>query len=428
MRNPGALGVVRLQPSVSGEMLVPPSPTARDAAALEWVLPAAAPPSNRPPVAVAGGPYVVSEGGTIRLDGSSSSDPDGDSLAGQWTLRGVTHAGLVATVSADDDLVAEARLAVSDGRGGSSEAAASVMVQNVAPLADAGPDRTAYWGIPVVLAGTASDPGPLDVAAGLAASWEAGDGGTGAGASLTHVYGAAGLYAAVLTVRDKDGGTGTDEAAVQVGKRPLAIAYTGPSTVTTGSTFTASARLSDAVDASSARLAGLTVTITVGAATATAVSDAGGLVTFPGLTLPAGTAPVTLAVAEGADYLAAGAAASIEATAPGCVVAWELHLADGSWAAFLVNGAELSQGYFAFSGAEGYLAATAVSSLTVSPDALSASFSGTLGGGRSFRVEIEDVSPSGAGDRFRLWVDGVPQTSADGALASGNVTILTVHP
>lgn len=37
-------------------------------------------PLNSPPVADAGGPYLVAAGGTIPLDGSGSSDPDGDPL------------------------------------------------------------------------------------------------------------------------------------------------------------------------------------------------------------------------------------------------------------------------------------------------------------------------------------------------------------
>lgn len=44
-----------------------------------------APPSNQPPIANAGGPYTVEEGGSVTLNGSGS-DPNGDPLTFSWDL------------------------------------------------------------------------------------------------------------------------------------------------------------------------------------------------------------------------------------------------------------------------------------------------------------------------------------------------------
>jgi hypothetical protein len=45
-------------------------------------------PANQPPAAQAGGPYAIGEGQSLALDGSGSSDPNGDALSYSWDLNG----------------------------------------------------------------------------------------------------------------------------------------------------------------------------------------------------------------------------------------------------------------------------------------------------------------------------------------------------
>jgi hypothetical protein len=93
---------------------------------------------NQPPIADAGGPYFVNEGETVTLDGTASSDPDGDTFTYEWSpatyLDDPTSA--TPTYSLSDDIVDELTLTVTDTGGLTGTDTTTVTVLNVDPSVD----------------------------------------------------------------------------------------------------------------------------------------------------------------------------------------------------------------------------------------------------------------------------------------------------
>lgn len=204
---------------------------------------------NSAPVAEAGPDQTVARGSLVTLDGSSSSDPDFDALAFDWS---VVNAPAGSTAALQDTMTARPRLqldkagsyrmrlVVSDGILASSPDFVTVSTVNSAPVADAGPNQDGTLGVPVTLDGSASsdaDGDPLS----LLWSWNSRPGGSTAALDLTNplrpvftpdTYGD---YVAQLIVND--GWTDSAPATVTVGvprpqnRAPRAVddvAATGP--------------------------------------------------------------------------------------------------------------------------------------------------------------------------------------------------------
>jgi peptidoglycan/xylan/chitin deacetylase (PgdA/CDA1 family) len=95
------------------------------------------PPSgNQAPVANAGSAQTVSTGSSVQLDGSGSSDPNGDSLTYQWTQTGGTAVTLSSSTAARPTFTAPSsagtlnfRLVVNDGQVNSSPSTVAITVQ-----------------------------------------------------------------------------------------------------------------------------------------------------------------------------------------------------------------------------------------------------------------------------------------------------------
>ncbi len=123
--------------------------------------------SNNPPVADAGTNQNQSEGVTVSLNASGSSDPDNDPLTYTWTQTSGGTVSLSNANSVSASFVAPTvgavatysfQVAVSDGNGGTDSDSVTIIVtpSNYRPIANAGIDNAAAFGVSVQLDGSAS--------------------------------------------------------------------------------------------------------------------------------------------------------------------------------------------------------------------------------------------------------------------------------
>jgi len=182
------------------------SDTKYTTATIANVAPSANPSSNAP----------QPEGSPVSFT-ANASDPAGanDPLTYSWTFGdGGTSNQENPTHTYADNGTYTVTLTVSDGdNNGVTTKNIQVVVTNVPPTVNAGPDKTANEGQSVSFSGSATDPaGPNDP---LTYSWNFGDGGTANGQNVSHTYTDNGIYTVTLSVFDGDD-VGTDQLTVTV--------------------------------------------------------------------------------------------------------------------------------------------------------------------------------------------------------------------
>ena len=184
--------------------------------------------ANQPPTAAAGGPYAVSEGGSLTLSAAGSTDPDFDPLTYSWDVNGdgtfgdatgvspmLTWAQLVALGLSDGPrTVTTLKVRVDDGHGHVVDSpAATLTLNNAPPTAGVSGPTGGVRGQELVYTLTATDPSPVDQAAAFTfrIDWD-GDGTVdqtvsgSSGLTVPHTFAASGAFTVLVTAEDKDHG------------------------------------------------------------------------------------------------------------------------------------------------------------------------------------------------------------------------------
>ena len=166
-----------------------------------------------PPVANAGPDQSIHARSLVRLDGSRSSDPDGDPLSYRWAFSSKPTGSTASlsneqavnpTFSADQTGRYVLALVVNDGLVDSIASSVNITSQNASPLANAGGPYSGEPGTTVSVDGSGSSDPDSD---SLTYAWDFGDGGTATGITPSHIYTSAGQFTVALTVDDGHGGS-----------------------------------------------------------------------------------------------------------------------------------------------------------------------------------------------------------------------------
>ena len=184
--------------------------------------------ANWPPVANAGGPYTVAEGGSVQLDASGTTDPDlpSDILTYEWDFDGdgqyddaIGINPIFSTALLDGPTFVIVGLKVTDSYGESDTDTSTIVITNVAPeitefISNATLSDKGIEGEPVSISASFIDICAFDT---HTAQIDWGDGtitsatvieseGNGT-VSANHSYATGGIYTIIIILEDDDGGT-----------------------------------------------------------------------------------------------------------------------------------------------------------------------------------------------------------------------------
>ena len=186
---------------------------------------------NDPPIADAGPDKSGVVSAPVSLDGSGSSDSNGDTLTYQWSV-GSAPSGSTATISNPTSVTPTftpdlpgtytIQLVVNDGWVSSSPDTVRIEViqPNRNPVATPGGPYTGVVGVPVQFDGSGSSDPDGDP---ITFNWDFGDSATSSGATPVHTYSSPGLYAVTLTVQDGKGGSGSAQTTANITIPALSI-------------------------------------------------------------------------------------------------------------------------------------------------------------------------------------------------------------
>jgi YVTN family beta-propeller protein len=183
---------------------------------------------NSVPVAHAGGPYSVPEGGSVQLNASGTTDADlpRDVLTYAWDFDGdgqyddaVGPAPWFSAAALDGPTTVSVGLRVTDAARTSNIASVAISVTNVTPqVTIEGAPASSPEGTAITLTSTVTDPGAADQAAGFTYAWSVTKDGAayavGNQASLTFTPNDNATYVASLIVTDQDGAASPEEVCV----------------------------------------------------------------------------------------------------------------------------------------------------------------------------------------------------------------------
>ena len=170
-----------------------------------------------------GGNASISEGDVLTRNGSfTDATADGPYTVtidyGDGSLPQVQQIELAGAFSLNHGYAEDGQftitVTVQNSSGVIGGASFNIVVENVAPAVDAGPDESGNEGGAVLFSGSFTDPGVADTHTIL---WDFGDGATASGTlSPVHAYADNGTYTATLTITDDDGSVTSDTLTVTV--------------------------------------------------------------------------------------------------------------------------------------------------------------------------------------------------------------------